>query len=93
MSEEQKRESVSTLKGTVPKWGDYFEKRLEFKLSKDNVTSLVTRLNINCKNENTVFKPAGRKASGIIEPERKPTTVFFIIFEPHRFLKINAVNP
>lgn len=55
MSEEKKRESVSVLKGAVPKWGDYFEKRLEFKLSKENTTALVSRLSINCKNDNTVW--------------------------------------
>ena len=39
------------------------------------------------------FNTPGKNAIGIIEPERKPTIVFFSIFEPQRFLNMNAVKP
>ena len=52
------RNIVSSLVGNRPEWKPFFENVLMFKLSKDNVTSLVSRLNINTRDSFTVWSNA-----------------------------------
>ena len=52
------RNIVSSLVGDRPEWKPFFENVLMFKLSKDNVTSLVSRLNINTRDSFTVWSNA-----------------------------------
>ena len=52
------RNIVSSLVGDRPEWKPFFENVLMFKLGKDNVTSLVSRLNINTRDSFTVWSNA-----------------------------------
>lgn len=52
------RNIVSSLVGDRPEWKPFFENVLMFKLSKENVTSLVSRLNINTRDNFTVWSNA-----------------------------------
>ena len=47
----------------------------------------------NGKNKKIFSSISGKIASGITEPDKKPTMQFFIILAPQRYLIINATNP